>query len=376
MLASSARLLRLLSLLQSRPTWAGGDLVSRLEVTSRTLRRDVDRLRSLGYPVHSTSGPAGGYQLGAGASLPPLMLDNDEGLAVAVALHGASSDVRGVADAGQRALAKIDQVLPARLRRRLEALRASIVRVSDASPKVELGIVDTLAAACAERRVVRIGYRDQAGQPSRRAVEPHQLVLVGHRWYLAAWDQDRRDWRTFRVDRIEPPVELGAAFTPRPLPDDDAAAYVTRSVSSGAYRLQARVVLHVPVAVAQAAIPSRYGTLTALGANRCRLVTGASSPDGIVLWLGLSGFPFTVEEPPELSRRVRELAERLRDPAAPRAPLTLTQVGPRRGAAAPPPPARNRPGSRARGRTARAPRKRPAAPTPAPRRRRSRSAGP
>jgi len=167
MLGSSARLLRLLSLLQSRPTWAGPDLTSRLEVTDRTLRRDVDRLRSLGYPVDSTSGPAGGYMLGAGASLPPLMLDNDEGLAVAIALHGASSDVRGVAEAGQRALAKIDKVLPSRLRKRLDALRTSIVRVPDSGPKVELGIVDTLAAACAEHRVVRLQYRDQAGQASR-----------------------------------------------------------------------------------------------------------------------------------------------------------------------------------------------------------------
>jgi len=312
MLGTSARLLRLLSLLQARPTWTGAALTSRLEVTDRTLRRDVDRLRSLGYPVHSTSGPAGGYMLGAGASLPPLMLDNDEGLAVAIALHGASSDVEGVAEAGQRALAKIDQVLPSRLRKRLDALRASIVRVPDRAPKVELAIVDTLAAACAEHRVVRLGYRDAAGRTSRRDVEPHRLVLVGRRWYLAAWDRGKRDWRTFRVDRVAPPVALAAGFVPRPTPDDDVAAYVTRSVATGAYRFQARVVLHVPVDVARKAIPPAYGTVTAIDAQRCRLVSGTSSLDGTVFWLGLSGFRFTVEDPPELARRVREVAARLR----------------------------------------------------------------
>lgn len=315
MLTSSARLLRLLSLLQSRPTWSGGDLTSRLEVTSRTLRRDVDRLRSLGYPVHSTSGPAGGYQLGAGASLPPLMLENDEGLAIAIALHGASRDVRGVAEAGQRALAKIQQVLPSRLRRRLDALRASIVRVADGGPRIEIGVVDMLASACAERRTAHFGYEDHAGHATRRTAEPHRLVLVGPRWYLAAWDHGRRDWRTFRVDRIRPPIELGAAFVARPMPDADAAAYVTRSVSSGGHRIQGRVVLHVPLRAARKKIPPQYGTLTAIGARRCRLVTSPSSPDGVVIWLGLSGFAFTVEGPPELARRVRQVRDRLDRPA-------------------------------------------------------------
>jgi predicted DNA-binding transcriptional regulator YafY len=312
MLGSSALLLRLLSLLQSRSTWPGGDLTSRLEVTSRTLRRDVDRLRSLGYPVHSTSGPAGGYMLGAGASLPPLMFANDEGLAVAIALHGANADVSGVAEAGQRALAKIEQVLPARLRTRLHALRSSIVRVPDTAPKVELGVVDALAGACAEHRSVRLGYRDAGGRASRRDVEPHRLVLIGRRWYLAAWDQGKKDWRTFRVDRIAPPVEIGAGFVPRPTPEDDVTAYVTRSVATGPYRFQAHVVLHVPEAVARKTIAPSYGTLTAIDAGSCRLVSGGSNLDGMVFWLGMSGFPFSVEGPPELARRVREVADRLR----------------------------------------------------------------
>ena len=204
---------------------------------------------------------------------------------------------------------------PARLRKRLDALRTSIVRVPDTAPKVELGIVDTLAAACADHRVARLGYRDATGKTSRRDVEPHRLVLVGRRWYLAAWDQGKRDWRTFRIDRIAPPVEFGAGFVPRPTPDDDVAAYVTRSVATGPYRFQARVVLHVPVIVAKQTIAPAYGTLTAIDAASCRLVSGGSSLDGMVFWLGMSGFPFSVEDPPELARRVREVANRLQKPA-------------------------------------------------------------
>jgi predicted DNA-binding transcriptional regulator YafY len=311
MLQSSARLLRLLALFQSRPTWTGADLTSRLEVTGRTLRRDVDRLRSLGYPVHSTSGPAGGYMLGAGASLPPLMLDNEEGLAVAIALAGGTTNVTGVAEAGQRALAKIDQVLPARLRKRLAGLRAAIVRLPDAGPRVELGLVDTLAAACAEHRTVAMGYRDHHGAATRRAVEPQRLVLVGRRWYLVAWDPMRRDWRTFRVDRIAPPVALGAAFQPRAAPDDDVAAFVTHAVSTAPYRAKARIVFHVPAAEARERIAPSFGALEPRGARSCRLVTGGPSLDGLAVWLGICGLPFEVEDPPELVAKLREVAARL-----------------------------------------------------------------
>jgi predicted DNA-binding transcriptional regulator YafY len=316
MLTSSARLLRLLALLQSRATWTGADLTGRLEVTDRTLRRDVDRLRDLGYPVHSTSGPAGGYMLGAGASLPPLMLDNQEGLAVAVALAAATGDVSGVAEAAQRALAKIEQVLPAALRRRLDALRAAIVRLPDAGPKVELGVVDALAAACAQHRVVQLGYRDHQGRASRRTLEPQRLVLMGRRWYLVAWDQARSDWRTFRLDRIEPPVTAGAAFAPRRAPDDDVAGYVTRSISAAPYRYRARVLLHLPLGDARARIAPSYGTLEAAGARRTRVQTGASSLDGLAVWLALLGVPFEVEDPPELRAHLGDLGRRLLGAAA------------------------------------------------------------
>jgi predicted DNA-binding transcriptional regulator YafY len=311
MLGSSARLLRLLALLQARATWTGAELTSRLEVTDRTLRRDIDRLRSLGYPVHSTSGPAGGYMLGAGASLPPLMLDNDEGLAIAVALQGGVAGVSGVAEAGQRALAKLDQVLPARLRRRLDAVRAAIVRLPDAAPQVALGIVDALAAGCAEHRIVHFGYRDQAGRATRRVAEPHRLVLMGRLWYLVAWDQGRADWRTFRADRIAAPIALGESFAPRPAPDDDVAAFVTRAVSWTHYPHKASIRLRVPIAKARRHIPPAYGAVTAIDARTCRLETGASSLDGIARWLIISGLPFEIESPPALARRMRAITGRL-----------------------------------------------------------------
>jgi len=311
MLRSSARLLRLLSLLQARSTWSGPDLTGRLEVTDRTLRRDIDRLRTLGYPVHSTSGPAGGYMLGAGASLPPLMLDNEEGLAVTMGLHGVAADVTGLGEASQRALAKIEQVLPARLRKRLDALRAAIVRLPDAGPKIELAVVDTLAAACSEHRVVRVGYRDHEGKVSARVLEPQRLVLMGRRFYLVAWDRTRRDWRTFRLDRIAPPVTMGEGFTPRASPDDDVGAYVTRAVSSAPYRWQARVILGVPLDEARARVAPSYGTLEPVDAGRCRLSTGGSSLDGLAVWLALTGLPFAVEDPPELAAHLDRLARRL-----------------------------------------------------------------
>lgn len=318
MLQSSARLLRLLTLLQSRVTWTGSELTSRLEVTARTLRRDVDRLRTLGYPVHSTTGPAGGYALGAGASLPPLMLDNQEGLAVAIALHGGSADVSGVAEAGQRALAKLDQVLPARLRKRLESLRAAIVRVpAPASPKIELGVVETLATACFEHRVLHFGYRDQQGRATRRTVEPQRLVLAERRWYLAAWDRGREDWRTFRVDRIAPPVEVGGGFVPRPAPEGgDFAEYVARSTSWTRHPHRARVLFRAPLAAVRAKIPPAYGALTAVSTRRCRLETGGSSLDGIAVWLAVTGHPFEVESPPELAAHLKVLARRLSRAAA------------------------------------------------------------
>src|ERR1700675_4795740 len=188
MLLTSARLLRLLSLLQGRPSWSGADLAERLEVTERTLRRDVDRLRSLGYPVHSTSGTAGGYQLGAGANLPPLLLDDEEAIAVALGLRtSASGGVTGVEEASVRALLKLEQVLPPRLRQRVSALHAFILPLARRGPTVDADRLSAIAGACRDHEVVRFQYSDRAGAPSARVVEPHRVVHTGYRWYLVAW---------------------------------------------------------------------------------------------------------------------------------------------------------------------------------------------
>jgi predicted DNA-binding transcriptional regulator YafY len=311
MLETSARLLRLLSLFQARRYWAGGELAERLEVTARTLRRDVDKLRSLGYPVNSTSGTAGGYQLAAGTTLPPLLLDDDEAVAVAVCLRtAASGTVAGIEEASVRALSKLEQVLPSRLSRRVAALHAFIVPLTNAGPTVDANTLSAIAAACREHEQLLFRYQSRDGSPSARVVEPHRLVHTGRRWYLAAWDTNRNAWRTFRVDRIEQRIATGGRFTPRKPPDGDFAAYVARSVSYAPYPHQAVVTLHAPVAAIAERIPPTVGTLEALDHSTCLLHTGACSLDGLSVYLALLGCDFEVREPPELAARVRELADR------------------------------------------------------------------
>jgi predicted DNA-binding transcriptional regulator YafY len=317
MLQTSARLLRLLTMLQARQSWTGGALSERLEITARTLRRDVDRLRSLGYPVHSTSGVAGGYSLGAGVSLPPLMLDDAEAVAVAIALHSASGMLAGIEDAAQRAHAKLEQVLPSRLRRRIKALRGSIVRLTrTAAPDVELATVSALSTACSDEHEVSFTYRSRAGTLSERQVEPHRLVHMERRWYLVAWDPMRAAWRTFRVDRIELPLTTGAAFASRSAPGDDLVAYVTRAVTLAPYRYQARVILHAPLSLVAAQIPPSAGVLAAIDDQHCRFETGGNSLGSIAAWLGHIDFDFEIEHPPELIEHVARLAQRLARAAA------------------------------------------------------------
>ena len=249
MVGTSARLLRLLTLLQSRRSWTGGELCGRLEVTSRTLRRDVDRLRSLGYPVHSTSGVAGGYRLGAGTELPPLLLDDEEALAVSLGLRtAAAGSVTGMEEVALRALTKLEQVLPTRLRRRLSALHAAIVPLARSGPTVDAHALATIAAAASEHAQLAFGYRGNDGARTSRKVEPAGLVHTGWRWYLVTSNMNRADWRTFRVDRIEAKVTTSGRFFPRSPPEGGLAAYVARSVSLGPYPVRARVLLHAPIA--------------------------------------------------------------------------------------------------------------------------------
>ncbi|WP_087096726.1 YafY family protein, partial [Nocardiopsis sp. JB363] len=210
MKSTSARLLRLLSLLQTRKDWPGNDLAQRLEVSPRTVRRDVDRLRELGYPIHAAMGTGGGYQLGAGASLPPLLLDDDEAVAVTVGLRtAAQGGLSGIEETSVRALAKLLQVLPSRLRRRVDALGAFTVPMPSEGPTVDADVLALVAATCRDSERLRFDYESHQGALSRRNVEPHRLVSHGRRWYLVAWDITRENWRTFRVDRMRPLTPTG-----------------------------------------------------------------------------------------------------------------------------------------------------------------------
>ena len=312
MVGTSARLLRLLTLLQMRRAWTGAELVERLDITARTLRRDVDRLRSLGYPVHSTSGVAGGYQLGAGRELPPLLLDDEEALAVSLGLRtAASGSVTGMEEVALRALTKLEQVMPERLRRRVAALHASIVPLARGGPTVDAATLTVLAAACRDRARLSFGYRGADDARTTRRVEPAGLVLSGMRWYLVAWDLARTDWRTFRVDRLAGKPTAGDRFFPRPPPEGGLAAFVSRAVSLAPYPVQARVLLHAPIAQMAKRFSPAAGSLESVDAQSCLLHIGVPSLDALAGWMSALGVEFEVRDPPEAREHLREMAARL-----------------------------------------------------------------
>ncbi|MGW0815313.1 helix-turn-helix transcriptional regulator [Streptomyces viridiviolaceus] len=314
MLETSARLLRLLSLLQAHREWSGTDLADRLGVSPRTVRRDVDRLRELGYPVNASPGTGGGYQLGAGAELPPLLLDDDEAVAVAVGLRAAAGQgIEGIGETSVRALAKLEQVLPNRLRRRVSALNAFTVPMLRASRPIAVdpGVLTELAHLCRDAERLRFEYRGHDGTPTRRIVEPYRLVCSERRWYLVAFDLDRADWRTFRVDRITPKPPHGPRFVPREPPAEDLAAYVSRGVSTRAYATHAVVRLLVPLEEAAERISPIAGTLEPEGPDSCLLRTGAGSLEVMVVHVMMLGFEFEVLEPAELTEAIRSARDRL-----------------------------------------------------------------
>jgi predicted DNA-binding transcriptional regulator YafY len=313
MLETSARLLSLLSLLQARRDWPGSELAGRLEVGVRTVRRDVDRLRRLGYPIHATPGVAGGYRLGAGATLPPLLLDAEEAVAVAVGLRTAATvGVAGIEETSIRALAKLEQLLPSGLRRRVSALGAATVPYPATGPTVDAEALSVIATACRDHERLRFAYSSHSGESSRRLVEPHRLVHTGRRWYLVAWDVDRDDWRTFRVDRLGPRPTPDRRFSPRDPPAEDIAAYVSRGVASVRDRYQARVVLRAPLADVAGRVPHWVGRLEAIDDHSCLLEAGADWLGGLAVHVAEIGVDFEVLDPPELADRIRELADRFR----------------------------------------------------------------
>jgi predicted DNA-binding transcriptional regulator YafY len=270
----------------------------------------MERLRRLGYPVRASRGVAGGYRLGAGASLPPLLLDEEEAVAVAVGLRTAASvGVAGIEETAVRALAKLEQVLPKRLRRRVNALGAATVPYPGTGPAVDAGTLATIATACRDSERLRFAYRSHDGATTRRLVEPHRLVHTGRRWYLVAYDTDRAGWRTFRVDRIER-ATADRRFAPRPPPAEDIAAYVARAVSSSRDRYQARVVLKAPLEQLRDRVPHDVGTLEPIDERSCLLHTGSDWLGGLAVYVAEIGVDFEVLEPPEFAERVRLLAGR------------------------------------------------------------------
>jgi predicted DNA-binding transcriptional regulator YafY len=310
MLSTSERLLRVLTLLESRREWSGSDLAERLEVSTRTIRNDMVRLRSLGYPVGAAPGVAGGYRLGAGAALPPLLLDDDEAVAVAVALRSSTGGgVAGIEETSVRALVKLEQVLPTRLRRRVNALQAYTVPVAFAGPTVEPQLLSNIAAACRDAEVLRIDYRKHDGTESTRSVEPYRLVHMGRRWYLVAWDRDRRAWRTFRADRLQLRTPNGPRFTPREPPAEDIGEYVMRNVRSAPMTHSARVLVHAPAGVITERVP-RGIVVEPIDDNTCVVHATANTIEMLALYLGMMDADFTVTEPPELVDRLGKLSER------------------------------------------------------------------
>ena len=313
MLETSSRLLRLLSLLQNQRDWTGGELAGRLGVSTRTIRTDVERLRRLGYPVHGTRGSEGGYRLSVGADLPPLLLDDEEAVAVTVGLRSAAAGaIAGIEETSLRALVKLERLLPPRLRRRVSAFQSATVAIppDQPAPAIDAAVLTVLASACRDHERLRFDYRDHSGSSSRRVVEPYRLANWGQRWYLVAWDPARDDWRTFRVDRIGQPGSTGSGFPPRELPEDDFAAYVSRRVSAAAWRHRARITVPAAAEVVVERITPAVGTVEAIDERTCVLDTGADAIETIAVYIGLLGIDFTVREPPELVAKLHELSAR------------------------------------------------------------------
>ncbi|MFE9096540.1 helix-turn-helix transcriptional regulator [Streptomyces sp. NPDC007264] len=311
-----ARLLHLLSLLQTPREWPGRELADRLGVSRRTVRRDIDRLRELGYPVQATKGADGGYRLVAGKAMPPLVLDDEEAVAIAVGLRaGAGHAVEGMDEASVRALAKLEQVLPGRLRRRVAVLQAATTPLTSGDgASIAPETLTVMASTIAGHERLRFAYRAKDGTPSRRLTEPYRLVSTGLRWYLVAYDLGREDWRTFRVDRVAEPLATGARFTPRELPTGSAAEYLRQSMdhnrSQETYTFEATFASSAESVAAR--LPRWVGTPEPLGDDGCRLTGDTSAPvEWLAVRLAMTGYDFRVHGPAELVAYTRDLGARL-----------------------------------------------------------------
>ncbi|WP_372477387.1 helix-turn-helix transcriptional regulator [Nocardia australiensis] len=311
MLETSARLLELLSLLQLKRDWTSSELADRLEVSTRTVRADIGKLRSLGYPVDARAGVAGGYRLAAGTAMPPLLLDDDEAVAVAVGLGAVATQRLGVEETSLTALAKLEQVLPSRLRRRVEAVREATSVVPGTQPPLDLSVLGTVAAAIRSHERLRFGYTKPGATTGARHTEPHRLVTWGPLWYLLAWDIDRDDWRVFRVDRMGPPAPTGARYPPRVIPADDVVDYVVGRVSKAAWTYRAQVLVHAPAAQVAAKIPILVD-IEVVDESTCRLELGSNDPDRLALSLAQLDVDIEVIDGDALAVAFDRLARRFR----------------------------------------------------------------
>lgn len=309
---TTSRALRLLSLLQSRRVWTGAELMTRLEVSERTLRRDIERLRGLGYEVDSVSGPAGGYQLQAGTDLPPLLLDDDEAMAIAVGLlTAAGGSIEGLEEISVRALAKLEQVLPPRIRKQVNTLQTTVVPLVRSWVTVDSEVLTIVAQACRDRERVRFKYTTRQGDVTERNVEPHQLVSIHQRWYLLAFDRERDDWRTFRLDRIATPWATRIRYEPRPIPGGDAAAYVEQSLRSMPMRYQAVATVDAPAPEIQARFRHGEAVVDPIDDRSCTVRIQGDVLEWIAFSLIWLAADFTVHEPVELIDYLGQLSRRL-----------------------------------------------------------------
>lgn len=309
---TTSRALRLLSLLQSRRVWTGPELTRRLEVSERTLRRDIDRLRTLGYEVSSISGPTGGYQLQGGADIPPLLLDDEEATAIALGLlTAAGGTIEGLEETSLRALTKLEQVLPPRVRQRVNTLHEAVVPLTGSWVTVDSAVLTTVAQACRDRERLRFEYRTRGGESAERHVEPHQLVSVRQRWYLLAYDRDRDDWRTFRLDRMASPWGTRIRFDPRPVPGGSAAEYVERSLRMTPMRYQVMATVRAPASEVEPRFRRGEAEVEPIDETSCRVHIQGDALEWLAfvfIWLDLD---FTVHEPPELVDYMENLSRRL-----------------------------------------------------------------
>lgn len=311
MTRTTGRTLALLGLLQARREWSGAELRERLEVSARTLRRDIDDLRELGYGIEATPGRYGGYRLGAGASVPPLTLSVDESVAIAVGLRAAAVGVvTGMEEAAARALAKLEQSLSSATRRHIVEVEQAMVPLTTASGGIDMAVVTTVSTAIAEGRQLRIDYTRHDGAEARRTVEPHRIVHTTNRWYLVAWDLERETWRTLRIDRMRSPVIERRTFTPRIIPDDALRAFTTRSITTSPYRYRARLRMFAPAEAVAREFGPTIARVTPETASTCILEAGSNNPDEFAIYLGASGLDFEILDGPELRAALTAMAQR------------------------------------------------------------------